>query len=838
MVTLPNEMHSGESNMGDYELIDTDGESRDDNATESVASADFPRPDDVASLADTEKSEEYSDDDGEQGNPGIHAFHNFDGFANTPTIGHSIANIERNLNPPIEFEEPLSLGAENISVKHTIADFSEDRTADIVEGMGLQNAPRRLVATIHQTMTKQSLSMENPLRILYVGSHAAKQDIIHKIASSVTASVDNKFRIQNARNASQLYNVVPVSDFGSERTPEIELMQSSGYQINVEDCISAINMKFEDQPGKPDVIKLTLEGGFSYHSVPEGSEFLVEPAWDLPNVAIIYCSGTDDLDARRTRTLAKTFMSRHSIPSLVISHKQIFDKSLGCMLLDQHALHMCLESRDPNGARNIIHQRLPIDLASFLNVDARQMNRNLAYLTGRHEIDEPGSLQKEKAAIGSTSSSSYLKGVVPDSIAHVWDMAQTHYIKLRQNPVLAQIVIRLLCLAIAAASVGTVVQYIVSYTSPATPSLSINGSLGSTTAIPLSMTSSTGTIAGLPTISSAGAAASTATTTTTVTVTESKSSIPNSLMSHIDLSTLSETFQNLASPSPTKERSCTAEVFDGHKILMRIPAGIKMSWLAKGDMSVNITRGGNAIATENAYCSPDGIVLEIPKEEAFGIFNVAVVTTRKPKINEVFTVDFGSRSLRRDILAKLTSLMPISTISKDLEASGNQFNRSTFFPMSLGLFGNTRNETRKLAKLSEVMRNETLKKAHSASMELVKGSAIITKELGLRLADANNKVSATIHDVESRVDDAVFKAQIRSKLYWLKLQGKTAEYDRYKKRAMEAMTVQANRNTKRAKKMADRATKKVARKEERQQRKSTSSGAKRNAKKSPKKVGK
>ncbi len=41
---------------------------------------------------------------------------------------------------------------------------------------------------------------------------------------------------------------------------------------------------------------------------------------------------------------------------------------------------MCLESRDP--AVPTIAQRLPIDLASFTNIDARQMNRNISYLTG------------------------------------------------------------------------------------------------------------------------------------------------------------------------------------------------------------------------------------------------------------------------------------------------------------------------------------------------------------------------------------------------------------------------------------------------------------------------
>ena len=43
-----------------YEMVDTDVDSRDDAATESIASTDCGRSDDVASLADTE---EHSDDE-------------------------------------------------------------------------------------------------------------------------------------------------------------------------------------------------------------------------------------------------------------------------------------------------------------------------------------------------------------------------------------------------------------------------------------------------------------------------------------------------------------------------------------------------------------------------------------------------------------------------------------------------------------------------------------------------------------------------------------------------------------------------------------------------------
>lgn len=89
-----------------YEFIDTDEESRDGNATESIASTDYGRPDDVASLADTEQS---GDDSGEDdvGTSSIPALRNHDhdhavehAFS-TPTIGRSSAVLLDDIDRPL-----------------------------------------------------------------------------------------------------------------------------------------------------------------------------------------------------------------------------------------------------------------------------------------------------------------------------------------------------------------------------------------------------------------------------------------------------------------------------------------------------------------------------------------------------------------------------------------------------------------------------------------------------------------------------------------------------------------------------------------------------------------
>lgn len=805
-----------------YEFIDTDEESRDDNATESVASTDFGRPDDVASLADTELSGE---DSGEEDGPGaasIPAFPNLDQTVetafDTPTIGRSSAvlleDIDRPLAQSIEFEEPYSLDAETISVKHTVADFNEEQTANTIQGMKLPTPPKRLVITIRQTMTKQGLSTRDPLRILYVGSHSAKQDIIHKIASSVTASVESGKRAQHLRHSPQLYNVVPVSAFGSERTPEIELMHSSGYQINVEDCTLAQSLKFEDVPEKPDVIKLTLDDNFSYHSVPEEAGFIVEPSWELPHVALFYCSDNDDIEARRTMSTARKFMSRHGVPSIVISHKQLFDRGQ-CMSLDQHSIHMCLESRDPNGRGNIIHRRLPIDLASFLNIDARQMNRNLAYLTGLHEPLEVSQttsiLKKAETPLVNPQDLEKTSYSINDSVSFIRNRNGAEWRAL--------LPVAFLLLSVFTA----VLTGIPGYRIAAAPAISINSKVMS--AVPISTVSSISS-SSVASITSASVAVSTSTRTVTVTHAQSPWSNSLAIMPSMELG---KPVPSTSNKPANKSSVCGAEILGDREILIRIPSATKLSWLTKEAMSVNITRDNTTVDTERAYSSDDGIVLLLAKNQAYGVLNISIITTKKPRVNETFQVNFGTTTGQKwqSLVNKFSSLFAeearIISDPNTYEQMRNMMDKmiedarthseSTFIQMEVA---------RKVAREQAAFAGTHLTRfAKSVSVIAVERGTIISKELGIHLSKVESKIWKKLQSLEhlrEPLDTGLMKAQVQSKLLWLKLQGKDTEYEKYQKRATEASRArEANRKNSRkacsgeSKKTARAITKRAAR---------------------------
>ena len=568
-------LHSEDgSTLGDssYDFMDEIDTDREDNTTESIASTDLDRPDDAVSLADTEQSGDESGDEEQEDQEPAQLSHAFEQAVqqafDTPTLGRSstamIEDEEHPLSQSIEFEETLSLGMGNVSVRHTVMEFNEEETARLVQNGGYQGSPERLVVTVRQTMTtRKCLSTKEPLRILYVGSHSAKEDIIRKIASTVTASAGS-----DKRSRQSLYNVVPVSEFGSERTPEIELMQSSGYQIKVEDCVHARRFEKEASPKQPDILKLTTEDG-SYHSVPDQNDFIVEPRWELPHIAVFYYSENDDSEAIETRENAAEFVQRHGIPSILISHKHLFGQGKA-IDMDQRSVHMCLESRDANGRMNIIHQRLPVDLASFLNIDARQMNRNIAYLTGLFDT---------AAEAQEVHPNTYKKAEASDPHRRHRKIifADGGEMKLLRNTLGTNWGLLLPAGLLALSVLTTVLMSIPSYRFSSHPSISINSVVVSD--IANMCTSATSSSASVPSVTPPSSVA-VSTSTHTITVTQSQSTGPNSL-SVVPSMEIGKAAPKI-NPAPKGNKSvCSAELLGDREVLIRIPSATKLSWLTK-----------------------------------------------------------------------------------------------------------------------------------------------------------------------------------------------------------------------------------------------------------------
>lgn len=648
-----------------YEFIDNDFD--DQEATQSTTSTDYNGAEDVTSLDGTDESEDQSLREGDEQSPElgcisepsrtsspIPPFTGLDGDTETPTLDRSnTSSFIEATTFPIEFEEPVASHVQHVSVKHIIYDskiptaFTNARKMNS-ELLEPDHSASSVRVIIRQTMAKQNLSSREPLRILYNGSDSAKHDIILKIASSIAASSDNNVQ------SSKLFNVLPISDFESDQPPEVELMHSSQYQIVVDTVASAMQY---DNGDERMAVRLVLEDHpVPYMSSPQDDAYIVQPAFKLPHIGVFYCTDTDTQLQINTRMAAYTFLTHYRIPAVFISHESRMRRTpVPGVMLDSHALHMCLESRDVEGRTTSI-RRVPVDLASFDSIDARQMNRHLAYLTGLYEHPPPAEAVTEK--------SSSLFAITRDHVCTPFRPPRSNW--------LSSFVLLLIC------TLASLPQFFSSYGSFSTTSININGNItrDDIRQVEQCLESSTPTpILLIP--SSTVAAANTYTTNSISnavvpydvnsqifdTADEKRSLLPLDGMfprlkannaNHISVPSeehLQQQRFNRGSVKPAKEKGrgndpslvdCEAGIDEYNEVLLKMPLSTTKSWFSFGSVILNVTREDVPVQTERTYLIPEGIVLRFSRQDAYGTLKIHIFPSKKSNSVRTCSVEFRS----------------------------------------------------------------------------------------------------------------------------------------------------------------------------------------------------
>jgi hypothetical protein len=298
----------------------------------------------------------------------------------------------------IVFNEPEEASADHVSVCHYITGFNENETQKIYQFLLSETAPpQSLFATVRMTISKSLLEIDEPFRILYAGSAAAKDEIQNKLATALFVAMTDSKNSSGSWDCvkSPRFNIIPISSFGSDGTsPEVELVENSGLDMMVDVCTAAKAWKHEEQP---DTLSLWLNGNQNISSsCGDRGVRLENPGWKLPHLAVVYCSDDDNVQRRMTRDCVQTFIERHNVPTLLISQNPHYYKTTDSSTPAEQSIHVCVESDTPETGQRI-YKRLPIDLSTFLSINPRQMNRNLGYFTGLTTGSRPARLSSRLA---------------------------------------------------------------------------------------------------------------------------------------------------------------------------------------------------------------------------------------------------------------------------------------------------------------------------------------------------------------------------------------------------------------------------------------------------------
>jgi hypothetical protein len=544
----------------------------------------------------------------------------------------------------IRFEESLSVSNNSTScveVSHTLRDLEAWEIGEVLPNMRRHALPMQLSLTIKQTMTGQTLELEGPLRLLFVGDVVAKDPIMQKLGSALAASSESS--IAGSGGSMSRFNIVPIASFGEARScsPEVLLVDSVGLEMSVQDCISASFSRKEDGN---DSICLVLPDGMRVTSTWSSSQsrFAISGGpggWKLPDVAIFYLSETDSMATKLTHRFAQSFMSRHQIPCLVVAQTQLPTNRADAISLDYMTPHLCLESSIPNQDRRNVVKRLPLDLPTFLELDARQLNRNLACLmksrrAGRSPRPDPA-LLKSGYETSTDSEDNYGKTK--------YNFLSAAWLALKSNTYLTwdkQCMVLLfgifLCLLLPSFLSSNFSRNIDAADSSAR--FNEEGMM-KTTRVPEHKGP-----AAPPSVSTKPPAPRTLATTvsTSMLVHTHPSKGQSTVNSNTDLASFLLDSHAL---TPNNSAKFKVHVVGDCHIVLRPPHWF-MRYRKAPKLLFNIMRQRTAVEHELLMLFDGVYALKVPREEAYGLVNVSVRTTSKPKINETFEIDFGNSWLK------------------------------------------------------------------------------------------------------------------------------------------------------------------------------------------------
>ncbi|PSR94211.1 hypothetical protein BD289DRAFT_428051 [Coniella lustricola] len=666
----------------------------------------------------------------------------------------------------IRVPDETNMHIDKVSVKHTVKELGPKEAAWIFEKAGLGSVPDRVSATIRQTMCQSCLSTQEAFRVLYIGDESSRAEIIFKVSRAITCSTAegrNQDKLLRP-DAEGVYNIVPVT-FGAMQEREVELMEATGFQIKVDTCIDAEIISLDSRFFKDEVVySVSMDSGKrgkNYKSVPAAGPLgaRITPSWNLAHIAIFYCSEDDDGRMQEMQQIAWKFCGRHNIPALFISELPAFDSAIATRWLNytnEHAVCLSLETRE---SKNEL--RFPIDHESFLNIDNRQMNQNLAYLTGLQEPSSPEVDPTERNTLLVRSAKGSAAGAVrtgkdttanpPQDLVWGWKKEQAY-----------NLVVAILGMLMAWSFLEAITLY---YShSPAEQSGMAPERIRSVAA----------------------------TATITINHTSTKTVIVAETPTFGGL--LSDIAHTVSSDGP-KNTVCSVQQYSDNEILLRLSSGTKETWLAKGAIDIDVYRGEVHIPAKLSSVS-EGIIIQIPEGETRGVVNVSIVTTRKPKINETFAVDFGPDLFRGIHSAFSSAQALIQGAAHDMGDAADRAFKSA--QQSIGSV---------LASADEQLVDTADSLWHS-----VKDGGKLAHEYSLKKAEETYAwVKNSIHPDEAatylqnvqqlakeqrrKVEDlrdtsklAIVKAQIASKLWWLKMQGLQQEHEDYERQARAFMS--------------------------------------------------
>ncbi|KAF2269918.1 hypothetical protein CC78DRAFT_529080 [Lojkania enalia] len=601
--------------LGDslYEASDDDGQ------TESLASTDIHTPEDIASIAESDDSEDQDVDFVPEHPPEYTEYEPDDSLAAlpsrpTPTESMIASKADTQIGEPryLEFDEILAKKHDSIEGCAVIKTFDHPQGLPTVL---LRYGRSHIQFTVKLGLSMQLMSFNSPFRILYFGDFPlwAEQDVTN--------------HIESALHVPFLYNRM-------EQDPRL-------IKPIVDHCIS---LKIRNNSGRELQVLMTLDNGAEVTLGP-GREILLpdESNYDLPNL-VVFCQTTlqsvqDPTTEIEPLRLVREAFKQYSIPSLDICMVRPYHECPDTFAFDADSLRFCIEGRDGRHGDFEVQETLPIDIDTFLSINPLQLNRHL-FLIGRYSKKgiSPDEIRTKAHAPPIEANSPSLHNSVSD------------FTKSRIRPALSSPLTIPVMWAVVLALTSMFIPYLgtVMWSSDSghvVPQVQ----LSQHSVISSSILTSHSVLSSHTPLSHSS---------------ESAKGTPR------DLSVISSQETTIrdqpARTGPPKENDYAAyeiEVTEDHQFTLR-PSRHFLNKKRKPQLEIHVSHDSKVVPIRMSR-STDGIyIVDLEREYPLGSFNVSIVAKLKPLLQQSFEVKLGAN------MSKLSSLAEnIGRISKGAKHS-------------------------------------------------------------------------------------------------------------------------------------------------------------------------
>ena len=261
-------------------------------------------------------------------------------------------------------------------IKHVKGSFGSDLE---VESPAANGDVKVTMGSVAMGIKEGGLVVSETLKLLYIGPRGMRFPIMQKIGSAIAAN-PRRLSLKDGLDHSRV-TVVPVSALSGDGNPEVVMIESGGFDMKIDECVHA----FPTYDKRDMYIVLELDSQKTLRSAvnPDGSSGQLCPPDSLPDLAIFFQPATTSIESDLTTFWAEKFLKQHNVPHYAVTFDGSWqDPTLKRIEEDEDIVpHRQVET---NIDGNLVTQeRLPINISSFLAMDASQLHANIVALKAR-----------------------------------------------------------------------------------------------------------------------------------------------------------------------------------------------------------------------------------------------------------------------------------------------------------------------------------------------------------------------------------------------------------------------------------------------------------------------